>query len=170
MGHYYSIPSARQVEASFVQEENVLEEMSTESEDRTSTECIKATETTNSIYVLVHNGELKYYIQDETLLESKIQYYMQEIFQDYISRWDAFNFNVVTQHGICSPESGLVKRIRLMSRSRYLLGLHEQIEEELEIYRVPSFPGHLDDQLEETETDKSDNESDNEEENKYDSE
>jgi hypothetical protein len=102
------------------------------------------------IYVLVHNGRLKHYIQDETLLDSKIQCYMRQVFQEYISRWDAFNFNVVTQEGICCPESGVVKRIRLMSRARYLLGLHEQIEEEIDIYKISALPSQDDEESDES--------------------
>jgi hypothetical protein len=134
MGHRYSVPSP-------------VENQSIESIDQDttldSTEIVEEStpsSTSDHIYVLVHNGQIKYYIQDETLLDSKVQYYMRQVFQEYISRWDAFNFNVVTQEGICCPESGVVKRIRLMSRSRYLLGLHEQIEEEIDIYKIPALP------------------------------
>ena len=149
MGHRYSVPSP-------------VENQSTESIDQDTT--VESTEiveestsesTSDHIYVLVHNGQIKYYIQDETLLDSKVQYYMRQVFQEYISRWDAFNFNVVTQEGICCPESGVVKRIRLMSRSRYLLGLHEQIEEEIDIYKIPSLPCQ---DLEETEEESSESE------------
>ncbi len=147
MGHYYSVSSAPQIE-SF---ETIASSL--ETEDTNISSDIQQ-EQSDTVYVLVHNGEIKYYIPDETLLDTKIQYYMRQLFQDYIGRWDAFNFNVVTQEGISFPETGLVKRIRLMSRSRYLLGLHEQVEEEIEIYKVPSFPGHLDEEVaEESETD-----------------
>ena len=44
----------------------------------------------------------------------------------------------------------MVKRIRLMSRSRYLLGLHEQIEEEIDIYRIPSLSTTVQDEPEES--------------------
>ncbi len=139
MGKYHSVSSAPQIEISesFA---SIKEVDSLESEETNLNKQI------DFIYVLVHDGEIKYYIQDETLLDTKIQYYMRQVFQEYISRWDAFNFNVVTQEGISSPETGLVKRIRLMSRARYLLGLHDQIEEEIEIYKIPSFPGHLDEE------------------------
>ena len=134
MGHRYSTSCPAEVEATnkeiLVDHIEEIEEIEEETSSSSSTD--------EYIYVLVHNGQLKYYIQDESLLDSNIQYYMREVFQSYISRWDAFNYNVVTQEGICCPESGVVKRIRLMSRSRYLLGLHEQIEEEIDIYKIPS--------------------------------
>ena len=154
MGHRYSVPSP-------------VENQSTESIDQDttvdSTEIVEEStseSTSDHIYVLVHNGQIKYYIQDETLLDSKVQYYMRQVFQEYISRWDAFNFNVVTQEGICCPESGVVKRIRLMSRSRYLLGLHEQIEEEIDIYKIPALPCQ---NSEETEEDSEETEGETEE-------
>ena len=130
MGHRYSTSCPAEVENI---EKDILVNSTDEMEEKTN-----SSPTEEYVYVLVHNGQLKCYIQDETLLDTKIQYYMRQVFQPYISRWDAFNFNVVTQEGICCPESGVVKRIRLMSRSRYLLGLHEQIEEEIDIYRIPS--------------------------------
>ena len=147
MGHRYSVPSP-------------VDNQSTESIDKDNsldyTEEIvdesTPSSTSDHIYVLVHNGQIKYYIQDETLLDSKVQYYMRQVFQEYISRWDAFNFNVVTQEGICCPESGVVKRIRLMSRSRYLLGLHEQIEEEIDIYKIPALPSQDSEESEEEST------------------
>ena len=130
MGHRYSTSCPAEVEST---EKDIIVESVEEMEDDSA-----SSPATEYMYVLVHNGQLKYYIQDETLLDSKIQYYMRQVFQSYISRWDAFNLNVVTQEGICCPVTGIVKRIRLMSRSRYLLGLHEQIEEEIDIYKIPS--------------------------------
>ena len=142
MGHRYSTACPAEVEIENT-EKDILVDSTEEIEDNNSSP------TEEYIYVLVHNGQLKCYIQDETLLDAKIQYYMRQVFQPYISRWDAFNFNVVTQEGICCPESGVVKRIRLMSRSRYLLGLHEQIEEEIDIYRIPSLCTTVQDEPEE---------------------
>ena len=143
MGHRYSTSCPAEVEIENI-EKDILVESTEEIEDNN---CSPSEE---YMYVLVHNGQLKCYIQDETLLDTKIQYYMRQVFQPYISRWDAFNFNVVTQEGICCPESGVVKRIRLMSRSRYLLGLHEQIEEEIDIYRIPSLSTTVQDEPEES--------------------
>jgi hypothetical protein len=37
-----------------------------------------------------------------------------------------------------------------MSRSRYLLGLHEQIEEEIDIYKIPSLSSTVQDEPEES--------------------
>ena len=110
MGHRYSTSCPAEVENI---EKDILINSTDQMEEKTN--CSPSEE---YMYVLVHNGQLKCYIQDETLLDTKIQYYMRQVFQPYISRWDAFNFNVVTQEGICCPESGVVKRIRLMSRSR----------------------------------------------------
>ena len=144
MGHRYSTACPAEVEIENI-EKDILVESTEEIEDNN---CSPSEE---YMYVLVHNGQLKCYIQDETLLDTKIQYYMRQVFQPYISRWDAFNFNVVTQEGICCPESGVVKRIRLMSRSRYLLGLHEQIEEEIDIYKIPALPSQDSEETEEEE-------------------
>ncbi len=143
MGHRYSTSCPAEVEST---EKDILVESVEDVENESVSTC---SPTAEYIYVLVHNGQLKYYIQDETLLDTKIQYYMRQVFQSYISRWDAFNYNVVTQEGICCPESGVVKRIRLMSRSRYLLGLHEQIEEEIDIYKIPSLSSTIQDEPEE---------------------
>ena len=144
MGHRYSVPSPVDNQST----ESIDQDSSLESAEEIVDESIPSS-TSDNIYVLVHNGQIKYYIQDETLLDSKVQYYMRQVFQEYISRWDAFNFNVVTQEGICCPESGVVKRIRLMSRSRYLLGLHEQIEEEIDIYKIPALPSQYEEESEE---------------------
>jgi hypothetical protein len=137
MGHSYSVSSPVEAETINYNKSNNLDVLN--SNEETDKDSLSETD---HIYMLVHNGTIKYYIQDETLLDTKIQYYMRQVFQPYISRWDAFNFNVVTQEGICSQENGIVKRIRLMSRSRYLLGFHEQIEEEIDIYKIPSFPSN----------------------------
>ena len=143
MGHRYSTSCPAEIEST---EKDILVESTEEIEEESASNDSSSEE---YMYVLVHNGQLKCYIQDETLLDTKIQYYMRQVFQPYISRWDAFNLNVVTQEGICSPESGVVKRIRLMSRSRYLLGLHEQIEEEIDIYKIPSLSSTEQDEPEE---------------------
>jgi len=155
MGHRYSVPSPVDNQST----ESIDQDSSLESAEEIVDESTPSS-TSDHIYVLVHNGQIKYYIQDETLLDSKVQYYMRQVFQEYISRWDAFNFNVVTQEGICCPESGVVKRIRLMSRSRYLLGLHEQIEEEIDIYKIPALPCQ---NSEETEEDSEETEGETEE-------
>ena len=146
MGHRYSTSCPAEVEIESTKKDILLD--STDEIEEESVSNYSPTE--EYMYVLVHNGQLKCYIQDETLLDTKIQYYMRQVFQSYISRWDAFNYNVVTQEGICCPESGVVKRIRLMSRSRYLLGLHEQIEEEIDIYRIPSLSTTVQDEPEES--------------------
>ena len=157
MGHRYSVPSPVENQSTeSIDQDTSLD--TTEIVDESTSEFFAdgskrcKTSTSDHIYVLVHNGQIKYYIQDETLLDSKVQYYMRQVFQEYISRWDAFNFNVVTQEGICCPESGVVKRIRLMSRSRYLLGLHEQIEEEIDIYKIPALPSQDSEESEEEST------------------
>lgn len=157
MGHRYSTSCPAEIENT---EKDILIESTEEIEDNN---CSTSEE---YMYVLVHNGQMKCYIQDETLLDTKIQYYMRQVFQPYISRWDAFNFNVVTQEGICCPESGVVKRIRLMSRSRYLLGLHEQIEEEIDIYKIPSLSSTVQEEPEESSEESDESEEEIEEEHK----
>ena len=161
MGHRYSTACPAEVEIENT-EKDILLDSTEEIEESASND----TSSEEYMYVLVHNGQLKCYIQDETLLDTKIQYYMRQVFQPYISRWDAFNFNVVTQEGICCPESGVVKRIRLMSRSRYLLGLHEQIEEEIDIYKIPSLSSTVQEEPEEDSESSDESEEDIEEENK----
>ncbi len=161
MGHRYSTSCPAEVE---IIEKDILVNSSNEMEEFTNSSPAE-----EYMYVLVHNGQLKCYIQDKTLLDTNIQYYMRQVFQPYISRWDAFNFNVVTQEGICCPESGVVKRIRLMSRSRYLLGLHEQIEEEIDIYRIPSLSTTVQEESEEDSETSELSEEENEEEHKEES-
>ncbi len=160
MGHRYSTSCPAEIERT---EKDILVESTEDIEDNN---CSPSEE---YMYVLVHNGQLKCYIQDETLLDTKIQYYMRQVFQPYISRWDAFNFNVVTQEGICCPDSGVVKRIRLMSRSRYLLGLHEQIEEEIDIYKIPALSTTVQDEPEENSDPSESSEEEMEEEHKEES-
>ena len=103
------------------------------------------------VYLLVHNHTVRYYIEDETLIDAHVKSYMREIFKDYISRWDAYSFFVVQREPFQTETEGciIIRSVCLMSRAIYLLGRYEQIEEEIEVIRVPRYQAEPEQEIEE---------------------
>jgi hypothetical protein len=150
MGHSYSQPTVPTVST---HDSSLLP--STKEETNTSIHSKQ-----DYVYLLVHNHTVRYYIEDETLIDVHVKSYMREIFKDYISRWDAYSFFVVQREPFQTEVEGctIIRSVCLMSRAIHFLGRYEQIEEEIEVIRVPRYRP-------ESEENQSDHEEDSEEDN-----
>ena len=157
-----------------VRDFDITEPSTPPSEPSTPTsEKVETTPSEPCVYTIVHNGEIKFYIPDLSLLNQHCETYTRRVFSQYISRWDAYNFYISQQEALTieEEERGLVKTIKLISRAKHFLGRFDQIEEEIHIYKVPLFcPTEEETVGEELVDDSEDEDSENEEQEEEDSE